>query len=274
MLLTLLSPAIQSARVAARRTVCANNLGNIGVAYSGYVSRGLYPKALAPSDWIGQLKTTGGNDLPVACPEGTAEIGIESMYCRVTHGGWPEQSIPFHPGPRCLKKNETATSYELWFEDWNDWDFADLRVSVQLNPAGADKISVTLLNSSSTFDIVSPDGVALLPGLTSKNWRGQACDAVKGSASYGMNSRCAAFKERDGQKILVLDYSKKVADVVGPDAHDLFRDRVAVRHGELCNVLFVNGRVSSFLPEAIDPSILAIQDKLWKAEVDPPMAPR
>jgi prepilin-type processing-associated H-X9-DG protein/prepilin-type N-terminal cleavage/methylation domain-containing protein len=272
LLLSLLIPAVASSRNSARRVECGNNLHNIGLAYGQRMMARNDMPAVAPNTWQSELTPLLKSDSLFTCPNATNEPCPAGLVCRVTHGGWPVQSIPFEPGPRCQKQNATANSYELWFDDWNNWDFRDLRVLVEQQPDGSQKITVIQVDSSSTFDIVTEDGTILLPNVDQHNWPGRSCLAHAGRASYGINNRCAAFASGDGRKILLLDYDKNIASVVGPDATDQFSARVAPRHDDHCNVLFVDGSVAGFDPAEIDPADLRIHDALWKPTRDEPLA--
>lgn len=78
-LIALLLPAVQAAREAGRRTQCANNLYNLGIAFQGHVqAHGVFPTAGGP-DWTWHM--TYKNGLPV--------VGSEQ------HGGWGFQILPY-----------------------------------------------------------------------------------------------------------------------------------------------------------------------------------
>ena len=271
MLLALMLPAIQAARQSSRRVQCANNLHNVGLAYAHFVSahKGKSPAAEGLAN---TLTPFSGGDLPFTCPMAEGGGGIGGATVQVHHGGWPLQSIPMEEGLRCQKHNDTGSSFELWFEDWNNFDFQDLQVRVEPNVDGNATITVILVNSSSSFDIVGPDGKTVLADIDQKNWRGRTCSVRSSSASYGVNNRTIALRPTEGKKILALDYSKAIANVVGSDAADVFDDCVAPRHANLCNVLFVGGQVEVRDPRSIDPTDLKLHDLLWKPELDPALA--
>ena len=271
MLLSLLIPAVASSRTSARRAQCVNNLRNIGLAYAQrMLQRGDLP-AVAANTWRSELAPILKSDTVFSCPTATSQAPT-GLSCRVTHGGWPVQLIPFEPGPRCQKQNETANSYELWFEDWNNWDFRDLRVLVSQLPGGGEKVTVIQVDSSSTFDILTDDGAVVLPKIDKKNWPGRSFTTPMGNVSYGINNRCMAIASGDARKILLLDYGKNIADVVGPDARDQFNVQVAPRHQGHCNVLYVDGSVTDVDPVTIDPADLQIHDAIWKPMSDQPLA--
>jgi len=272
-LLALLMPAVQASRESARRVQCASNLHNFGVAYAHKSSLRASRPFIKPSGWEVQLAPFMEESSSLQCPTADETPGQASLVCQVHHGGWPVQSIPFEAGPRCLKKNETAHSYELWFEDWNNWDYRDLRVLVEQQASGSEKVTVILLDSSSTFDILTETGTPILPNLNQHNWRGKTFVVDLSSASYGINNRCDAFSLGDSHKILLVEYKKTLANVVGPDATDNFAAMAAPRHAEHCNVLFADGSVANVDISEVDPADLEIHDRLWKPYADPPLQP-
>jgi prepilin-type N-terminal cleavage/methylation domain-containing protein/prepilin-type processing-associated H-X9-DG protein len=273
LLLSLLLPAVVSSRESARRMQCANNLHNLAVAYAHKGSLRPNKPCLQPGGWDSQLRPMVEEESIVfSCPDDIGQKNSVGLVLRVEHGGWPIQLIPFTAGTRCQEKNKSTNSYELWFEDWNNWDFHDIRVLVQVQSTGEKKVTVILVDSSSTFDILTVEGTVLLGGITKKNWSGKSCISGVSATSYGINGRCQVFAGGDGGKILLLDYGKAIADVVGPDATDQFAISVAPRHGGHCNVLFVDGSVDSYDPDAIDPTNLQTHDSLWKPSWDRPLA--
>jgi len=266
-LASLIIPAVGQARQSARRVQCVNNLHELGLALADQASR---DRAQAnPAGWAAALGNLQANTPGLfICPSGSSATGASGLTVRVVHGGWAVQSIPFQEGLKCQKKNVAGDSYELWFEDWNNWDFADLRVSVQRQTDGSDKIQVILCNSSSSFSIVAPDGSALLSNITTKDWMGRNCIARAGQQSYGINSHFDRFRTVDADKIVLVEYNQTLADVVGPSAADNFNAQVGARHQGQCNVLFMNGSVASFAPDEINPAIPALQDRFWKPKTD------
>ncbi len=83
-----------------------------------------------------------------------------------------------------------------------------------------------------------------------------------GPSSYGVNGKVNYFL-RDSNKILLLDYNKVVADVVGTAAADVWPVQVAPRHSSTVNVLFEDGHAESRTPDSIDPTIVNNQNAFW-----------
>ncbi len=87
------------------------------------------------------------------------------------------------------------------------------------------------------------------------------------ASSYGMNNRAHRFTQDSG-KILLVEYGKHVANVVGADASDIWSGQVATRHAGTVNVLYGDGHVETVVPDAIDPRVLEIHDTIWRPELD------
>ncbi|MFP4215848.1 MAG: type II secretion system protein [Planctomycetota bacterium] len=94
---------------------------------------------------------------------------------------------------------------------------------------------------------------------------------LAGNATYGMNARQHAFRRAE-RKILLLDYNKLVADVVGSSAVDVWDEEVAPRHLDQVNAAFADGSVATYNPDDIDPGLSNVHDTMWKPAVDRPLA--
>ncbi|MFP4355540.1 MAG: prepilin-type N-terminal cleavage/methylation domain-containing protein [Phycisphaerae bacterium] len=91
------------------------------------------------------------------------------------------------------------------------------------------------------------------------------------AATYGMNSRANGMTFSEPEKILLVDYSKTVADVAGDLARDIWSREVRPRHSGRVNVLYVDGSVKGQDPDEVDPRVIEINDKHWRPEIDPPL---
>jgi prepilin-type N-terminal cleavage/methylation domain-containing protein len=89
-------------------------------------------------------------------------------------------------------------------------------------------------------------------------------DGGAGAASYGMNNRSQALTGVDAHKVLMVEYRKSVANVVGPTAGDVWPDLIADRHAtNLLQALHVDGSVRTVTADEIDPRRRPIHDRLW-----------
>jgi prepilin-type N-terminal cleavage/methylation domain-containing protein len=279
-LMSLLLPAVQSARLSARRSQCSNNLHQLGIAYASRESQSPEDK-IKPTAWPVMLRPYFEDQgSMVLCPDGgeivetyIPDVGfpeLDGYFDSVSNG----LEIPFDPThPRCEFISESSTTYEIKFEDSTDfdWDFA-IKASRQSDGS----IQLCKYHPSGTVfwhTILTAAGeeVEGLPGT--KRWPpGQsdefACGTVlggEGSGShYGMNAKAADMVGNSSNKILLVEYNKLVADVVGTAATDNWGEQAAPRHAGVMNVLYRDGSVRGATPGQIDPSIPELHDRYWK----------
>ncbi len=95
-------------------------------------------------------------------------------------------------------------------------------------------------------------------------------DVTDSTVSYGMNNRADLLSS--GEKIVMLDYKKTVANYVGPpvdegenwrDVYDDYPSLIAPRHHGRINVLHRDGRVESWAPDEINPVNCFLYRKYW-----------
>lgn len=80
--------------------------------------------------------------------------------------------------------------------------------------------------------------------------------------SYGMNWQAEKFGLKEN-RILLLDYGKEVAQVVGVQNMDAWDQEVRPRHRGMVNVLMGSMSVISMDPDEINPDISANAEKYW-----------
>jgi prepilin-type N-terminal cleavage/methylation domain-containing protein/prepilin-type processing-associated H-X9-DG protein len=273
-LVALLLPAVQTTRAAARRAQCLSNLHNLGVAYH---NRRSVKKILSAGEWVANFTAFAENDPSIfVCPDDMRNPIPLAGFLHVRDRGFTDfggsHNIPFDTeGFRCrlstAVKPTTPDSYGLEFESTDIWDHNDLRVRIEPQADGRAKLSALSENSGHTYDLKGPDGKVVFknfaPGRTAflPYWR----------TSYGGNNRMPKLNRDDSNKILVLDYNKILADVIGPNARDNWPRHHAPRHTNAINVLFMDGHTDSIDPDEIDPRIRAYHEKLWRPSGDEKM---
>lgn len=268
MLVALTLPAIQASRQSAHRAHCISNLHNLGLAYlnrAGQRVNGAVIKS-APG-WTVDLKPFSENQEEIfLCPldPDPAVSGAADLVFYIPDEGY---GVPFDPsGPRCRYSSWVALhypipeSYGLEFEDLTDWDFNDLRVLIE--PLEDDKIRVKAVSKSSAYrhDLHDSNGNVLVTDFSPF----KEVVLSHGRSSFGINGLVGKFSAHDGQKVLLVEYERTVANVVGPDATDAWQLLVAPRHEGTLNVLFCDGRVETVLPTKVDPRVTSIHDALWR----------
>ena len=307
MLMSLLLPAVQEAREAARMATCANNLHNIGIAYKRLAPDN---ERINPASWPTQLSeylekqqsmficVNDDND-EISEEEQLGSLGDYLFHVRNrTFSEYGDShDIPFAEGPRCRvcsPDNTTGDSAgvgnDWWlpggpgpgnpsnlvlegpdsfifeFEDATDFDWTDCVVFVDPQPDGRVKCRFAAKHAGYTFDLLDAHGDPVISPFTpGAEWFAEGA----GRASYGINNRAAVMSPDDAKRILMVEYEKVVANVVGLTANTLeWPDFVAPRHRGVMNVLYEDGHVERHRPNDVDPRLANVQNDLWKPERD------
>lgn len=279
-LVGLLMPAVQSSRESARSAECKNNLHNLGIAYksrsASTTGRG---GPLRAENWMVDLRPYLEKKSAIfLCPSDDRDLKPEEIdeqappaMVRCIKNGHPAREIPCEPGAYCEQRNSTSNSYELWFESGYSWDWDDLGLRFEKVGNGKIRVTVIRIDGGHTSEVLAPDGSVLI-AIGTNTGLGETIEyngvPSQTKASYGMNSRVHVMSA-DGPKILMLDYQKIVANVVGIDYTDYWPMEVAPRHRNTCNVLFVDGSVKPRLAAEIDPRDALLNNRLWKPHRDP-----
>lgn len=275
LLVAMLIPAAQAVRESARRAECANNLMNIGMAYTN--CKMTNRKFQGVDGWAAELLPFCSKTEKVfICPndpDPAVSMWVPPAYLHVRQMTYPEYNnthdIPLSGnGPRCrysfnIPPSPIPGAYALEVEDLTDWDWNDMRMLLEPQPNGDVKLTCVQKNAGFTYDLLdwnrqvrvtdwAPPKFTIFPAEMSR-------------ASYGINSHATYLQPgTDSTKVLALEYEKIVADVVGPNAQDFFPRWVAPRHRGVLNVLYSDGRVERALPDDVDPRTPRIQTQSWR----------
>lgn len=275
-LAALLLPALQAARGASRKSTCANNLRQVGIAHAGYV--GKHRAGMPAHDWRRLvLLEMEDNRRTLLCPSDLRNdlYDINEYAIYIVNN---KRTIPLEPGPWCAIgdpefceqfariKRPTPDSYFLVFEDMAYNSPFDGVILVQPLPQGSWKLTHVGSNPHAyRHQLKDPRGAVIAdPFAKGFSWSVQGI-----RTSFGMNARAARFTT-DPYKVLVVEYATPVVDVVGPTATGTigwWRD-VGNRHDGLVNVLYGDGRVAQVDPAAIDPTSPKLHDEAWCPTID------
>jgi prepilin-type N-terminal cleavage/methylation domain-containing protein/prepilin-type processing-associated H-X9-DG protein len=306
-LISLLMPAVQSARESGRRTQCKNNLHQIGLAYGRHIEKNSatgnvsFVAASWPSIVLKYLESQESllicaDDHEAHAPTVTADeslgkLGDYSWYINETGRKTPLKAGPWMwvgAPPETWEANTghkraTSQSYFLVGEDLGmntPWDicllmdvYDDGSVHCQYVGDNGHSYRYKLLDSSGKV-VADP---------FQKGFDMWVAGSI--TTSYGCNNRINKFAN-DSQKIFLVEYCNEVANVVGASAPDLTSTTDAMRnyptwggwggsrarHVGTMNVLFADGHVEGMSPASINPSIPRLHDEFWKPFADPPLA--
>lgn len=276
LLIAMLMPAVQAVRESAKRTECANNLHNIGLAYNHY--RTANKKFRGVDGWASELLPYCAKaEKTFICPNDpnpNVSLWVPPAYLHVRNVGYTElggsHDIPLSGnGVRCryssaarVPPSPVPGAYALEVEDATDWDWDDMRMLLEPLPANGVRLSCYSKNAGYTFDLLDWSKRVVV-----SDWKPRKSydyPAEQSKTSYGINNYATFIDWGDSTKVFALEYKKVVVDVVGPNAQDFYPNQVAPRHRTRMVVLFSDGHVETAGPFDLDPRVTQIMNKQWK----------
>lgn len=252
-LISLLMPAVQSARAAGRKNTCANNLHQLHIAWEQRLAKMAVvgreravlsaPGTTAANEpnnaWPTQLLDYMNNDRRLLrCPDGyfpygtvqaadfTVEIIGNGKYQLPPNGAKDRGYITCDPKDVYCKvmsgKYGQPPSFVLGFEDvyfaaGSDKDYNDLQLKFEPQPDTGDmRISVAGQSAGLSFNLLGPDG-KIVPGfesIGSGNWSGRTGSVAGSRIELSYAMNIAGhLVPRSEDKILLIEYNKTVANV-------------------------------------------------------------
>lgn len=288
-LLALLFPAVQAAREAMNRAACLNHLHQIGVAYRNRltVERG---KEADPLTWVTQLEPYVENNQKVfRCVNDfdtfSGTTGTVSTLRVHRRPQFNDIDVPLQVGSggrpdrvrRVTPRNPMYSAYPqaLELELSENYDYDDMTLLLEPGPGGINYVRVLLGDGYAPggnvynyrIDLLGPNGQVVYSGL---RFPDNAPAPGGPRCSYGINGHVQKMSPDDARKILIVEYKKVSADVVGANAQDFWPDMVAGRHRGLLNVLYYDGHVETHATAEVDPRVSKIHNERWKPTADLP----
>ena len=309
LLVALLVPSLRGVWDRYNMTRCQSNLFHIYQAFRLRVADEAMgvEKTFRVEEWDGVLLPYLENDASqFKCPspeEGEAYTGIpieDKVGIRV-YGSVADNIMLLQPGPWAAKLSVTQwndagirdrklylvppyapdgnpDTYYFIMEDWHDvtksdYDY-DISIKVTENNDGTTTLVFKQHGTGASYQVLDlEDGTVL---KTKADMDGGANGTITlntirpGETNYGMN-KYARDVGGAGGKILVLDYSRYVAE---PDKPDDWTDKIFdpdkrrvplfARHFGQANVLFSDGSVHPERPADIDPKTPTTAMKWWR----------
>jgi prepilin-type N-terminal cleavage/methylation domain-containing protein/prepilin-type processing-associated H-X9-DG protein len=219
----------------------------------------------------------------------------EGVRCRINESGENQRHGDWDNDPN-VQRNlgeyypRPEGSYYMEFEDLKtnpDWDFGDVVVAVIPLEDGTLWCMYVDKNAGYSFQLWGPDDEVIYDNFNAgMGWTVQGGDY----ASYGMNNAVRGFGGRAdaSRKVLLIDYTKSVANVVhssllsngtvNPNSResrfvkpsvtiDNWQKYKALRHtGNLVNVLYGDGHVSTVSDVEIDPTAAEVRYMMWQPD--------
>jgi prepilin-type N-terminal cleavage/methylation domain-containing protein/prepilin-type processing-associated H-X9-DG protein len=233
----LLLPALQIARISSDNSQCANNLHYIGIGYQAFVdNNGRKTSAfIGDAEWTRRLLPYVENRQVFVCPSQKV-YETSAAYRSQTDNA---ETSPLHKDGRII--------FTLNADGTLTWNGPAEKQSLQ-NDGGPN------------FVIISPISNSQMPSDPSAF----KSSTIASQSSYGVSNAAQYIGALDSsQKVLVIEYKELVANVVGVSALDFWPQQCAPRHHGTLNILFGDGSVGNKTPYEIDPRVDEIYKTHW-----------
>jgi prepilin-type N-terminal cleavage/methylation domain-containing protein/prepilin-type processing-associated H-X9-DG protein len=252
MLISLLLPAVNSAREAGRRIQCANNLHGIGQACHVFIeAHNGSMAAMGTGAWLEILSgLMEQQSSAFTCPDDIDKINSSGMvsryYVTVGESGY---TIPLCDGPHArvwpsvnvipTSADGSITETQTWYQLCNPkpQNVADAFVisMEDMSPASTgDMLDICLLidpredatygawawtkgHGYTHYTLYDPNNQVVTDingALCQWFYQPQQWKFISGRCSYGINNRATAMLNDDSNRVLFVEYCKLVADVL------------------------------------------------------------
>ena len=291
LLIAILLPSLQKARMSANDVKCKSNLRQLGQGSQLWQSNNIKRKFKMTAFLANcaNMKVAGETWL---CPQGADSAFIAVGVTLYGHNGTTppysiEYQVPLAPGPNCIVRkspsgppsgysnNDPSAVYvddvEFWIDDRpgsGDMDYNDVGFRVKLNGDGTAKLTVLKKDAGDTFDLLdtgSGDYIAKDVGNSAIVF-----DVVGGRTSFGFNGG-AEYKDliRKPDKVLAFDYYRGFARPTVEIKSEWKLDKYGVpsfaRHNRQMNVLWSDLSVHATYWNEIDFTNSVNLNKYWLA---------
>jgi prepilin-type N-terminal cleavage/methylation domain-containing protein len=283
LLIAILLPSLQKARMSANTVKCASNLRQLGQAARMWQAEN--PKR--PFKMTGYLanaaKVKVSGDVWL-CPQGQDFSFAALGLTLIGHAPGISYEIPLTPGPNCIARPAGAGApsgyqndpnaffsdqFELWIDDrpgTGDQDFNDVGLGVKLNGDGTATVKVLTKSANDTFDLVDSDsGEFIAKDIGSAPITFQCAG---GRTGFGFNGGAEyADLILKPERIIAFDYYRGFARPTAERKSDWNLDPYGVpsfaRHNRMMNVLWNDASVRPVRWSEIDFTDTRKLNKYW-----------
>jgi prepilin-type N-terminal cleavage/methylation domain-containing protein len=251
-LVGLLMPGLESARMAGRQTQCGTHLHHLYNAYFTHISEvDRKMSVLNAPGWPAHLTRYTKQAELLFCPEELRSqedkkgVNVNDLYLKVLKGGTYAYDMPLAPEQWTIMVNNTTPenlwqlpknpsltaaevaaipdgTYFFYFEDirpdGGDKDYNDVILKITEMPGGLVEMEYIQDSAGYTFDLVNKDGTEIWTDMN--NGGGTTVGSTTQMqalqlADYGMNSMVKFFNKGGKEDtVLLIDYMQSVATIV------------------------------------------------------------